>query len=218
MGIFILFIAIMTIVLYAQYARARRRTKAIQAKAQQLGMEFRPADLKAETKHLARRFAFGNRGRRPRASNVMVGQASGLKVHIFDFKYTRSHGSSTSYVYSSVVVFIDQHLGLPQFSLRPEYWTDRVWGPTSRKDIDFEDSPEFSRAFHLEGEDEAAIRSVFTPALRKTLVEEYGLFVEVIPDALLFARLGKRSKPDDLDDLLREAMALRKRLEGELQA
>jgi hypothetical protein len=51
--------------------------------------------------------------------------------------------------------------------LTPEGWFTRLGAVFGMQDIDFVDSPEFSRAYRLRGRDESAIRELFGTEMRR---------------------------------------------------
>jgi hypothetical protein len=103
----------------------------------------------------------------------------------------------------------DRHL--PLFELRPQGFLDRVAEMFVHKDINFESHPVFSKRFVLKGEDEASIRSLFTPALlsafemlppeKKWHIEESGM-------TLLVYRSNITVAPQDLRTFLDETSAV----------
>jgi carbonic anhydrase len=58
-------------------------------------------------------------------------------------------------------------ISLPKFTLAPEGWVSRLGDWFRKRDIDFVESPDFSRVYQLKGADEQAVRALFTPELRR---------------------------------------------------
>ena len=65
-------------------------------------------------------------------------------------------------------------------------------------DVNFPDSPGFSDKYILRGQDEAALRAIFSPALRQALEPLHHLTIEGADDALFIFRAGRRIEPDEL--------------------
>lgn len=104
-------------------------------------------------------------------------------------------------------------LRLPHFVLRRERGPsviERVLGVT---DLDFDDDPEFSKAFVLRAlNDEGAVRRVFTPSVRRRLLESLptGAHLEGLGTEVL-VHLGRPLEGPELEGLLglgREAAQL----------
>ena len=122
--------------------------------AARLGMEFNGSDewgLKA----LLRDFELFNKGRRRRFTNVMS-KTIGLlneKIHIFDYQYTRSTGKSATTHYQTVFFIQSKELGLPEMLIYPEHILHKVGELFGMQDIDFNEWPEFSRKFLVQGDE-----------------------------------------------------------------
>jgi hypothetical protein len=102
-------------------------------------------------------------------------------------------------------------LNLPPFDLRPEGVLLKIAQSLGMKDIDFADAPGFSRMYMLRGQDEAAIRQLFTPALLRFCEANRGLWISGAGNLLWFHRENRRAKAVDLDAFVnaaRETVAL----------
>lgn len=76
-----------------------------------------------------------------------------------------------------LIVFPDAATSLPEFTLRPEHLGHRIFEPLIGKDIDITGTPTavaFSRKYRVTGEDESAIRNVFTPSVQEYLSDTKG--------------------------------------------
>ena len=95
---------------------------------------------------------------------------------------------------------------LPQFMLTPKGLSlddsPAVYWYPSAQDIDFDDSPDFSSAYRLQGGDEAAVRALWTPELRHTFAREPSHGVAAGPAELLWWRTGSLPSPKVLDQFL----------------
>ena len=121
-----------------------------------------------------------------------------LAFTLFDFNYTTGSGRSSTTYRQTVSRMESSLLRLPSFILFPETIFS-VLGESilGRKDIDFSDSPVFSNAFVLRGDDDAAIRAVFSPQLRKALEATPKLTIEGTGDHLFIFRAGVRLKAEE---------------------
>lgn len=98
--------------------------------------------------------------RRGRFANYLLRVEGREKLAVFDFSYGRGSGKHEE----TVAALESPRLSLPAFALRPERTIDRLIPTIGRQDIDFAGSPAFSHRYFLRGDDEAAIRALFTPA------------------------------------------------------
>src|SRR3989475_9165166 len=100
-------------------------------------------------------------------------------------------------------------VALPRFCCTPEGFWDRLAQRFGRQDFDFVEDPEFSAAYQLRGDDEAAIQRLFTPDVRRRLVATPGQHVAGGGRHLFWWRVGKLPKPDDLDTFFAEGDGVR---------
>jgi len=78
------------------------------------------------------------------------------------------------------------------------------------QDIDFEEYPEFSKTFLLQGEPESAVRSVFTPDIVRILLERKQLCIEASGDTMLFYLSNKGVLPiDEIEAALIDCLILK---------
>ena len=75
--------------------------------------------------------------------------------------------------------------------MRPENLGDKIVGWFRGNDIDFDTHPEFSKRFLLNGEDETAVRNLFTPQVMEYFEAKKTLSAEAIGQTLLIYRQGK---------------------------
>jgi hypothetical protein len=171
-------------------AQAQKRTRALEILASQIGFIFHGDDWSDPSQAPQLGTALFNRGSGRRFDNIMTGEYGGLKVSIFDYRYTVSSGKSAYTYTQTVAVFAPQRL-LPLFELRPEGFFDRVGDVFMHKDIDFDSNPEFSRRYLLRGPEPENIRALFSPALLaffEGFDPEQKWHVEGNGDSLLFYR------------------------------
>jgi hypothetical protein len=69
---------------------------------------------------------------------------------------------------------IPHGVSVPAFRLVPEGMWDRIKQHFGAPDIDYANDPEFSRAYRLEGQNELAVRALFTPGIREFLTAHPG--------------------------------------------
>jgi hypothetical protein len=106
--------------------------------------------------------------RRGNVANYLLRVEGGEKLAVFDFGYGRGSRRHAE----TVATLESARLSLPPFALRPERTIDRLIPTIGRQDIDFEGAPAFSRRYFLRGDDEDAVRSLFT-ARRLAALEQH---------------------------------------------
>ena len=148
------------------YFRSWRRGEALNPVAQRIGFL-----------HLHDGFAVPfrdalNHGYGRTCRNLLTGHYAGTETMLFDYEYTPESVETDVFGFSrnkqTVAAF---HLkdALPDFHLVTKSWGHKVGTAGARCNIAFDDVPVFSQHYVLSGQDEAAIRRLFTPELRASL-------------------------------------------------
>ena len=140
-------------------------------------------------------FQLASVGRAQRVRNVIFGDAGGTEIAIFDYQYTTGSGKNSKTRRQSVMYMCNQGQQFPQFLVRPEGFLDKIGGMLGFKDINFDDHPQFSAAFVLNGQDEAAVRKLFTPDLMNFFMQHRDMTIEAHGDKMVFYRSQKRVAP-----------------------
>lgn len=101
-----------------------------------------------------------------------------------------------------------------KFYVRPELaiWERSLFG--KKRDFDFENHPVFSKRYQLSGNNEAAVRALFTTSVIEFFEQREQLWVECIPNRFLFCREGVSVEPAGIRDLIAEAVRCYRLLEG----
>jgi len=201
-------ITVLAVVIFLfQRKQIRERALAMQAAAQHIGFNFFGDD---QTRTVSVRTALFRRGGARRFRNIMNGARSGLELSLFDYSYTISTGKSSSTYTQTVAAFI-QDLPLPLFDLHREGFLDRVGDFFVHNDIDFESDPEFSRRYHLSGDDREKIQELFAPALLtylEGLAPDSGWHFEGCGFTLILYRGNQTVDPAQLQPFLDEAASV----------
>jgi carbonic anhydrase len=176
----------------------RERTKRIEELAQSLGFPFRHTPTAADS-DLPIGCYLAETGRDPAVSNVLeVSRADELDFVLFEYEYTVGYGRSRHTTHQTIARMRSPLLKLPPFLLFPETIFSKIAVVFGQTDVNFEDSPEFSDQYILRGGDEAALRAIFSPALRQALTPLNHLTIEGADDVLFIFRTDRRIKPEDL--------------------
>ncbi len=211
--VFLGIIAIVVVLFFVSRAQARERALAMQTAAQQIGFNFFGND---ETRAIAVRTALFRRGGGRRFRNITNGSSVGFEVSLFDYSYTISTGKSSTTYTQTVAAFI-QNLPLPSFELHREGFMDRVGDFFTHRDIDFESNPEFSRLFHLSGDEKDKIRELFAPSLLtflEGLSPDSGWHFEGSGFTLILYRGNQTVDPMQLQPFLDETSSLARNFFG----
>lgn len=183
----------------------KNRISALEAVAQELGLDFIDKPGKDFAHHIGKTRLF-NQGRSRRATNVMQGEANGVAVSIFGYWYTTGHGKRSHTHSQTVICFHSEQMNLPDFELRPEHLFHKIGSAFGYNDIDFASHPTFSKKYLLRGPNEEAIRDLFEPE-KLEFFENLGkplVSIEAEASRLIFYRAGKRLKPGYIRDFMEE--------------
>jgi len=204
---FVFFGLIVAIILGAAWKKRKQRSADLCSVADALGFNYAGNDS-SRAPHV--NTALFRRGGSRRFRNVMNGTQGNYQVSIFDYSYTVGAGESSS-TYTQTVTAIVQDRPLPRFELRPEGFLGRIAEAFVRRDINFETHPEFSKRYVLRGEDETAIRAMFTPALLsffEMLPAEKKWHIEASDSTLLAYQVKVTVPPQEIRAFLDEACSL----------
>lgn len=144
---------------------------------------------------------------------VLHGSVDGLDVAVCELlRYrARSNGGERGHYSLSVVSVSLPENGLAAFSLQPERLRDKLAELKRGADIDFDDSPDFSRKYLLRGENEEAIRAVFDRHTRDFLARHPGRCVWCYGSQIVYYRPAKllrwaAFRPSAAERLMNEAL------------
>lgn len=193
------------VALSARYEK--KRSEALRTAAENLGFSFLPTPSELMHERLRSMDLF-QRGRGNKASNYLHRASDDVEVLIFDHQYTVSSGKNSHTHKQSVVAINSPQLNLPRFVISPEHFFHRIATAMGYQDIDFDQYPKFSKQFLLRGSDEQAIRDKLQNIDLERLAEFSGLCIEASADHFLVWFAGKRSKPDDLQTLFKQAFEI----------
>ena len=193
----------------------RRRREALREFAEQRGYHFEPKRPRAE-QALGEAFPIFKRGHNKSWGSTISGQVGGKAFIAFEYSYVTGGGNSSHRHPLAVMLWEAPERSLPRFSLAPEGFWRRIAQRFGAQDFDFENDEEFSRAYELQGDDEAAVRALFTAARRAYLVAQG-------PDGsvprhhlagagsrLLWWRTGRLPTPDGMDQFIADGDRVRR--------
>ncbi|RLS56488.1 MAG: hypothetical protein DWH91_06780 [Planctomycetota bacterium] len=183
----------------------KRHTDAMQSIARGLNLKFNPEgheELHASLK----RFHLATLGPYSTMKNLMYGQRDGTDIAIFEYEYPRAKNHT---IRQTVIWMQRRGTRLTDFALRPEGVWNQLGGWSGHGDINFDSHPRFSRDYLLRGDDEEAIRELFTDDVLRFYETHPELITEGEGNKLLFYREGVLVPPERIRAFLEEALAVR---------
>lgn len=108
--------------------------------------------------------------------HLLTGRYAGTETMLFDYEYTPKSVDTDIFGFSrkkQTVAALHLKETLAEFHLAPKSRRRKVDTAGASGDIAFDDVPIFSQRYVLSGQDEAAIRRLFTPELRASLARMY---------------------------------------------
>ncbi|HEV8303729.1 MAG TPA: hypothetical protein VGQ25_02095 [Gemmatimonadales bacterium] len=156
-------------------------------------------------------FELFDQGRRRQWGFTIGGRLHGFPFTAFEYKWVTGGGKNSSTHRIGGIVWEREQPALPKFALSPEGWFTRVGAVFGMQDIDFDESPEFSRAYRLKGPDEAAIRALMTPEIRHFFAATPDQHVAGGGRFLFWWRNGRLPTGDRLDEWLEQGDQVRRR-------
>ena len=203
-----IFATLAVVVIIVAAVRAKFRTDVWRQAAADLGLSFpgRDNDLLERFGHLR----MLSQGHSRRMTNVLVGDAGEVEINVGDFTYTKGRGKTTQAYRQTVCILQSQELNVPHCFLRPDSRRfDSLSELFSGRDIGFDDDPQFSNAYVLQGESENAMHETFGPAVRAWFVEHRGdnLHFEAFGDALMFHN-AREVLPEQTRGVMQQALEI----------
>ncbi len=198
-------------------AKLRERTEQLRAAAFELGMDFEEKD-EYRMIALLRDFKLFRTGGRKTISNILTKTSSLMeeKINVFDYRYTISTGKSSHTYHQSVFFIQSKQLAMPQMLLKPEHFFHKIGAWLGMQDIDFEEHPEFSDRYLLQGEDEDRIRRTMSnEAVMRFFTVEKNWHLESIGFFLILYQDKKLIMPSHIKTLYGKGMKLYEQLKTE---
>ncbi|MFL5340445.1 MAG: hypothetical protein ACJ8F7_09860 [Gemmataceae bacterium] len=195
-------VALVAVILILSWYMEKKRTEAFAKLAESLNFEFQPLGSAELMRELAS-FHLFSLGHSKKIKNLLRGEANGLEVCIFDYRYVVGHGKHQQTHQQSVFLGRADDMDLPRFSMRPESIWHKIGGLLGYKDIEIDTHPKFSKMYLLKGPDADEIREAFGPEVLEYFEDRPKLNVEGDGGLLLFYRYT-RLKPEQIRDFLAE--------------
>ena len=161
-------------VFYIAHLRVKKRTEAMCAVAESLEMKFEAKKCDPSTLGLDGIDLF-EQGRSRKVLNLIKGTFEDTNAFIFDYHYVTGGGKNSSHHSQTVIAYeicSKDGFQLPQFTCKPERFFHKFADMFGFEDIDFEQYPEFSKAYRLKGENEDSVRKIFNETVIRQLEAE----------------------------------------------
>lgn len=185
----------------------KKRTEGLTKAAADMSLPFSKAVTSEQVDQLTQ-FPLMQRGSSRESSNAIVAETAELRLMLLDHKYVSGSGKNKSVHRQTVAWVASNRLNMPSFSLCPESWFDRLGDWILRRDIDFDEDPEFSQKFALSGSDQASIREFFSSRRRQALLKINLPYVEAMRHGFIFYRPGMLLDPSELKSLMNDAFVI----------
>ncbi len=194
----------------------KRRTRRFEEVAAELQLQFFPdvtrlgseMSGKFPLSHQLLSFKLASVGRGRRCRNMLFGDAGGMELAIFDYQYTTGSGKNSSTKRQSVMYMSKAGHNFPHFMLRPEWFLDKFGSMLGLQDINFKEHPQFSAAFVLQGQDEDAVRHMFTTDLMNYLMKHQSMTIEAYGDKMIFYRQNTRVSAAEVRAFMQDGFEL----------
>ena len=196
---------IAAIILRTRYYE-RKRTEAMAAAAAEIRLKF-SADQDDALVETLQVFALFTKGRSRKMRNLMIAETELATLTIFDYRFVTGGGEHSTTHHQTVILMQSDSLDLPRFRLKPEGFFDKVGAAIGFQDIDFDENPEFSKAFTLKGDDEPAIRTFFDREMLAEFVKHQGVAVESDRGLFIYYQTG-RKKPEEIRQFMTDGYAI----------
>jgi hypothetical protein len=205
MSLFLIFILIFIIIIFYTIKQEQKRTESIKNLADSLGFTFNPKPLAGD--YPVEPFQLFDIGHSKRFSNGMTQKKMDITISMFEYFYTTGSGKNSTTYRQTVTLFSSPHLKLPQFALKPEGLFQKIGEMFGAKDIDFEDSPEFSKKYQLKSAFEDETRKTFRKEIRDFLSDKTNYSIEGNGTNLLI-HSGRRIDTALIPEVLQERTSL----------
>ena len=184
------------------------RTRQIQAALSRLGFTLYDQMEGLHLRFLGL-FKIGQRGHSRTISNHFESarHADGITT-LMEYSFVEGSGRGARAFRQTLAVIFNKRFELPAFVLAPQKFFSWLAQRFGAHDINFDGFPRFNGTFKLQGDDEAAVRALFTPAVIRELERHRGITLEGRGGNLLIFRLRKRVRPKNFPQFHEEAQCL----------
>lgn len=202
-----IFVAVVVVSAYLVHWFEEERAKEYAAVAEKLGLEFFPEGDPVLLESLGE-FSLFQLGHSQKLNHLIRGRTQNLEAAIFNYRYTTGGGNSSTTFKQTMICLDSSRLDLPAFEVRPLRVGDRLAKLFGSRNVEFPEHPAFSKKYQVRGEDEEAIRELFSPEVIEHLETTDGLHLSGHGTRLVFYQPSKRLRGYELRPFLEEAFAV----------
>jgi len=204
-GLLTILVLIVAAILATRYYE-RKRSEAMAAAAAEIGLDF-SADQDEALLEALQDFTLFTQGHSRKMRNLMIAKTDLATLTIFDYRFVTGGGQYSTTHQQSVILMQSDSLELPRFRLKPEGFFDKIGAAIGFQDIDFDDNPDFSKAFTLKGDNEEAIRKFFDSKMLTDFLQHQRRAVESDRGLFIYYQTG-RKKPEEIRPFMADGYAL----------
>jgi hypothetical protein len=198
-------VAVAALLIYANVVQKRKRREAFLLLSTKLGLRY-DIDDPFDTVDLP--FDLFHRGNRQSVFNMLSGDASGIRVRLFDYEYVvystdaQGHSTSSTYRFSCALGEIDADC--PHLVVEHESLLSGLSRHLGFHDIEFE-SEEFNKAFKIQSDEKKFAFAMIDARMMQWLLDEGGACnYEVIgPLVLCYHNRVKPAEYENMFEVLR---------------
>lgn len=184
----------------------KKRTELLKNTASSMGFTFIGDEPNLHVNNST--FKLFSRGHSKKTKNVIKGEVSGVSVKVADYHYTTGHGRNSSHHSQTICMITDPSLSIPHFFLRRENkFLDSLGKIFGGQDINFDEDPDFSKSFVLQGKDEFITREFFNRNLRASMMKfaHDTMHIEGYENTVILHN-KTTLKPDGLNNLMEKTL------------
>jgi hypothetical protein len=141
---------------------------------------------------------------------LLHGEMHGCSVLLADYQAVYGYGK-TANIYSQTVVVLPADL--PNFLVTAKGWLNFLDKLVGDKQFDFSDDPTFHQNFVVRGDDDDDVRAILTRTVRRMLVVDPTLVIEVHNGHLFVTRFKRIQPPENYAEVIDEAFRFAEALE-----
>jgi hypothetical protein len=202
-GVLVIIIVMALLVFFYTRKSNQKRAEAIKHQSQIMDFAYQEKVERGSTE-IVYSLSLFLQGHSRKTTNIMSGNYNHLPVTIADYQYVTGSGKNSSTHKQTFFIINSAKIKLPVFKLQPENMLHKIADIFGQHDIDFESYPQFSKQYHLKGEDAAAIRALFLDSIINYFESHPGLTIEASDNNFLFYRGSKLVQPEKLQDFLQQ--------------
>lgn len=136
--------------------------------------------------------------------NVFEKKEGSLTTFLFRYQHLSGGSSSHSKIHQTVACFVSPQMKLPRFRLAPKKSFSRLQSLLGAENMEFS-LPGFRENNVVQGEDENAVRRLFSNSILSAFSNNRDLCVEGVDDVFLFYRHDVKVDPENLPDFNQDA-------------